>query len=67
MLLRALNERFGGNLATMASALQLAENDLKRALEIEQWRSTSAVFEKLGAYCLENGISLDGLMSRYSE
>ncbi len=67
MLLEAFNRYFQGNHAHMAAALQLPEADVKKALEIEQWRSGTEVFERLAAYCLRNGISLDDLMRRYSE
>ena len=67
MLLEAFNRYFQGNHAHMAAALQLPEADVRKALEIEQWRSGTEVFERLAAYCLENGISLDDLMRRYRE
>jgi hypothetical protein len=67
MLLEAFNRYFQGNHAHMAATLQLPEADVKKALEIEQWRSGTEVFERLAAYCLENGISLDDLMRRYRE
>jgi len=67
ILLEAFNMHFQGNHAAMASALQLPEADVRKALEIEQWRSGTEVFERLAAYCLRNGISLDDLMRRYSE
>ena len=67
MLLEAFNKHFHGNHAAMAMALQLPEPSIHKALEIEQWRSSTEVFERLAAYCLSNGISLDDLMRQYSE
>lgn len=67
MLLEAFNQHFQGNHAAMSAALQLPEEDVRKALEIEQWRSGTEVFERLAAYCLGNGISLDDLMRRYPE
>lgn len=67
MLLEAFNRHFQGNHAAMAAALQLPEEDVRKALEIEQWRSGTEVFERLAAYCLGNEISLDDLMRRYPE
>ena len=66
LLLEAFNKHFYGNQAAMAAALQLPEANLKKALEIEQWRSGTEAFERLAAYCLSNGISLDELTQRYS-
>lgn len=65
MLVEAFTEYFHGNYSDMAIALHLPETEIKRALESGQWRPSAEVFEKLAAYCLQNGISLDGLLSRY--
>ena len=67
MLLEAFDQYFHSNYAAMAAALQLPEVSIHKALEIEQWRSSTEVFERMVAYCLANGLGLDALIRHYRE